>query len=1230
MDSEIFSLDFDFLNVKNLESNCKYSGKPVSQVQVASLHHSTEKIEEIARQVNQKNELFIQIDKLTSENGILKEQLESLRNQLVDLQLSSEKVQNIINSEKHKAEHLNKQNLVLQEKLDEAEEKYKLRISSRDLLVAENLKLSGQVARVDSISLKYVQLVYSVFHKNFKSIRGPVIIKNIREVQEYIRGLSSEKRHSVNHILSWNPSEDVNKVLLQNKSSQTKTTQEFPQISLESNSQEIEYGKSQKLLQIFPEKNNQEIEYAHTENFEAHEPIIEICNKSPKKVDVGTMFPEVINYEKSFIKNILQEMSKSIDRITPIAELEPELLKRNRSTNTEFVNLKTNIDWISANVKQNQSRPPSRIGAIKTEKPITDNRSGVLKLWEILGQTIFELIQQGKNEFKENEVGFFNDRMQVMVDFLQSGKETQFDMTENYNISNEVHHSYLRPNNFSKLANMEPDLSLKSDCDSKRNMQSYKQVKGKQVDEKYKEQYLEKENEAQMATQSPLNGSNIIMNEFDGLDDETSTYLNNVKNPAKGCEVSVLYSNGSEQSKIRIQNSKQDFCYKVESPKPLTENNYFRINDGIENLKSIQSNECFQKPIPRWESEEELFAFDKESTLPFLENGKDNVQNSQNNSLQQEWLSQNEKEPFNKPLTKSNRLYESIKSLGKDNVDHSHYKRDDILSPENGVDELMKLFPLKCCDKLVSPGRKEDQSQDHEYLKSRLTKLFGEESDHNNSSPYINDSMPIDILERKIKSPRKKRRKKNNEICSPKKQKFETEMVSGEEINKFEFVPSIDTGDDNDSLRPQSPLYSEPITVCEPKSIPQTRTIHSVKKLYVDTMRDKVMNIKFTQKRNLKQSEIKFIIDLLNIYVNSPSSQQSLDDIFKKSIGLLESDAKAVFTGIVEVLRKTDECLDYNGHSNGPRLPLTIKKIVLYLQYAGKKIMNSISKFIEEFLFSTESHKHDLLICMNLTHLYIGLLDLKSVADHNSNARLYIAKCFYFYTDFAYPMIHQLILAFPGILPCNGDTTYDKSDALISTFQCILMNTYYANSSNQKLKMMKLFNLLTYRYKYQPLKPSKQDLIQNLISKIKAGKTKNVSLCFAIFCRRNDSNWNQKVIIEPLLLPLLTECYKALHTTDANDKSIACVLETISLLVKPMNITSDISNYLNIFSQFVGASVNKKCVQEAAVCAILRLSRFGYVNCYNVIKNLNPCKMELETKTKAALQTFLCTKKIKG
>lgn len=490
----------------------------------------------------------------------------------------------------------------------------------------------------------------------------------------------------------------------------------------------------------------------------------------------------------------------------------------------------------------------------------------------------------------------------------------------------------------------------------------------------------------------------------------------------------------------------------------------------------------------------------------------------------------------------------------------------------------------------------------------------------------IDSSLDLMEIKTNICCIRKKRIWKIDGIISNKKPKIEEEMEKSQ-IDVKKYALEIEKAD----KCPRSPAYCENILMHEPKIINLTRTIPLGNKKDINILRKEMLNVKFKVNNKYKVVDRQIITDLLNCYIHSTCSHKHLDDILRQTTDFFSKYPNIIVSVIIEILNKTDEALDYSDqYSKSPRLPLTVKKIILLLQKAEKKVINIISKFVEKFLFCTDSHKREFLICMNLTHLYIGLLSLNCMTDHKSKTRLYIAKCFYFYNDFAYPMVHQLILAFPGVLPYNNDTTYERSDALISLIQCILMNTYYANSDKQHLKMMKLFNLLIYRYKYQPGKPSKNDLILNLISKIKAGKTKNVSLCFAILCRRNEPNWNENMIMKPFLLPLLTEFYKTLHITETNDKRIECLLETISLLIKPISITSDISSYLNIFSQFISLSVNRKCIRDAALCAILRLARFGYMNCYNVIRNLIACKSDMETISKAALKTFLYNNQIKA
>lgn len=524
---------------------------------------------------------------------------------------------------------------------------------------------------------------------------------------------------------------------------------------------------------------------------------------------------------------------------------------------------------------------------------------------------------------------------------------------------------------------------------------------------------------------------------------------------------------------------------------------------------------------------------------------------------------------------------------------------------------------------------KNDESKFFTTLESKNYNLFGSESDNslsdesysmigNNLNAENTNTINCEFdMKASVLYSHKKRKRKTSEHISSKNRKLESQLDSENQVTE---------------LCPESPNDLCNYTAREPLVIPLNRSVQSEKINYIQLLKKEAPSRHVPQKKQSTSVNIAFISNLMNTFLNSPFSKATMDAALYGSSDMIRNEPKTIFKAIVDILKQTDECLDYHHQfSKSPRMPISIKKILMYLHVLGKQTENLFSKFIEEFLFSTDSHKYDQQICMNLTHLYIGLLDLSDIVDRKNCARIFLAKCFYFYNDFAYPMVHQVILAFPGVLPSKDDISYDRSDALINTLQCILMNTYYANSTNTHLKMMKLFNLLTYRYKYESMKPSKVDLIQNLVSKIKAGKTKNVSLCFAVLCKRNDPKWVENIILEQHLLPLLTEYYKTLHTTDGNDRSIACLLETISLLVKPMNLSSDISSYLNTFSQFMSAAVGKKIVQEAALCALLRLARFGFVNCYNLIKNFRPCgNNDLSKTTKAILKTFLCTKKIKG
>ena len=296
---------------------------------------------------------------------------------------------------------------------------------------------------------------------------------------------------------------------------------------------------------------------------------------------------------------------------------------------------------------------------------------------------------------------------------------------------------------------------------------------------------------------------------------------------------------------------------------------------------------------------------------------------------------------------------------------------------------------------------------------------------------------------------------------------------------------------------------------------------------------------------------------------------------------------------------------------------------MLFIHSLSSEFRESVLNHIEECLFHTDSKNNSLVFCLNSAQFYFSLLDLKDVKFIKSTIRIFIAKCFYFYPEYCYPLIYQALLYFPDILPKNNFNNNQSADVLISTIQCILMNTYYGSSPHPHLKMVKLYNLLRHSYKYDSKVQTCQELIESLIFNLKSNKTKNIALCVSLSCKRKPQSWVVNSVIEPYLLPLLTEYYLKLYDFKEHDNIVACIIESMSTIIKSFDITTNIDKYLNIFSQILNSSEHMHLAQNSAFCGILRLSRFSYYNCYNLIKLCNLKKIKLNVISKSLLKTFL-------
>ncbi|XP_037818271.1 little elongation complex subunit 1 [Lucilia sericata] len=277
---------------------------------------------------------------------------------------------------------------------------------------------------------------------------------------------------------------------------------------------------------------------------------------------------------------------------------------------------------------------------------------------------------------------------------------------------------------------------------------------------------------------------------------------------------------------------------------------------------------------------------------------------------------------------------------------------------------------------------------------------------------------------------------------------------------------------------------------------------------------------------------------------------------------------------------------------------------------------------IELLLFNWKQMENlSLQATLNLTQLYLMACKVQEYVQMPKHpARLFIAKCLYFYLLKSTLMIHEVLMWYPTVLPHREDKTYDRSDALISVIQQILMSTKY-DMDKPDLRGKSLLSKLRYEYHFEPFKPALEEVINVLVEKLKNSKFYNISLAFGLLCKRLGVPRTQQLILGQHLLPLVNEYYSLALKSTEYDKRIAVLLEIISMIVKPFPVETDAKIYFNEFARFLNG-FERQLIQEAALCSILRLQRFDLEYCYNLLCHFQPT-YDLNTHTQAMLKTFL-------
>ncbi|XP_023177368.2 little elongation complex subunit 1 [Drosophila hydei] len=282
-------------------------------------------------------------------------------------------------------------------------------------------------------------------------------------------------------------------------------------------------------------------------------------------------------------------------------------------------------------------------------------------------------------------------------------------------------------------------------------------------------------------------------------------------------------------------------------------------------------------------------------------------------------------------------------------------------------------------------------------------------------------------------------------------------------------------------------------------------------------------------------------------------------------------------------------------------------------------------KTLEQRLFNPKDRLSDPM-AHKFVKLFLQLIGLQEsltnpVESYSNPARLLLAKILYHYSKQMSLLVLEVLCHFPTVLPHREERDYDHSDPLITVLKHLLMCHQY-NVSDPQGPDRALISKLRFEYHFQPFEPTKQQVIENLVEKIKAGRAHQLSYAFALFCRRS-IQLNVANLLAEHLMPLANSYCDFCVENEEYDARMESLLQCTSTIVKQLRLDgqSDITGYIALFKRILVA-VPRPGVQEAAVQAILRMQRFGYAFVVEALQSYRP-DHQLTSLTRAMLRTFV-------
>lgn len=340
----------------------------------------------------------------------------------------------------------------------------------------------------------------------------------------------------------------------------------------------------------------------------------------------------------------------------------------------------------------------------------------------------------------------------------------------------------------------------------------------------------------------------------------------------------------------------------------------------------------------------------------------------------------------------------------------------------------------------------------------------------------------------------------------------------------------------------------------------------------------------------------------------------------------------------VEVVMSTkNENLSSEFTPPAPALPKTHQKITVLIKRIGR-LVNGFEDLVlfqlEKTMFVLTEEKLSIAEAMNLTHLFIALTDCMD-EEAKSSCVLFAYKCLYYFAIKSIPMVHSVLMAYPTILPqfpkfqeSDNVTEFfrNTTNILQATLAIVLINTNLSESNvdgkcSSGLKKRELSTILRSYYNFSCMHPTVDDFVDILVNHLTNGSNlDDISYSLILLAKRNGTVWADDMI-QRKLLPQLNRFLQTISNGTENDERIKILVSAISSIVKTYPTIRDISNYQQIFYKILDATT-RQTIQEEAVMALLRTSRFGMVNVYKRISDWQP-RNAVSRQCYAMLNTFL-------